>query len=129
MDGKEITEVGLYTSSLKLIVFRRSFTTLKLTRNTGKFDIIPKVLNSCQTFTSESLGEYLYTQSSRDIWSQASKVIRELVKQANCEIVGIGFDATCSLVLLDKDKNGVEIRDESSDEIFDVILWEWYSII
>ena len=85
-------------------------------------------LNSCQTFASESLGEYLYTQSSSDIWSQASKVIRELVKQANCEIVGIGFDATCSLVLLDKNKNGVEVRDESSDEIFDVILWESYSI-
>ena len=49
------------------------------------------------------------------------------MEQANCEIVGIGFDATCSLVLLDKDKKGVEIREESSDEIFDVILWESYS--
>ena len=48
--------------------------------------------------------------------------ILELVKNVDCQVIGIGFDATCSLVLLDKDANGVAL-DCEDDEVFDVILW------
>ena len=37
-------------------------------------------------------------------------------------MIGIGFDATCSLVLLDKDAKGVQLNHDEN-EVFDVILW------
>ena len=64
----------------------------------------------------------MYTQSSTDIWSQTRQVVEELVKSVDCEVIGIGFDATCSLVLLDKDAKGVQLNYDEK-EVFDVILW------
>ena len=64
----------------------------------------------------------MYTQSSTDIWSKTRQVVEELVKSVDCEVIGIGFDATCSLVLLDKDAKGVELN-RDGEEVFDVILW------
>ena len=73
----------------------------------------------------EQLGEHLYAQSSADIWRQTTKVIEHLVKSIDVEVIGIGFDATCSLVLLDTNGAGVPL-DEEDGEVFDVILWEWF---
>ena len=73
----------------------------------------------------EQLGEHLYAQSSADIWGQTTKVIEHLVNSIDVEVIGIGFDATCSLVLLDANGVGIPLDEEDGD-VFDVILWEWF---
>ena len=72
----------------------------------------------------DQLGEHLYAQSSADIWRQTTQVIEHLVKSIDIEVIGIGFDATCSLVLLDATGVGVPLDTEDC-EVFDVILWKW----
>ena len=62
-------------------------------------------------------------QSSRDILENIQLVItKSLEQKPEVRVIGIGCDATCSLVLLDKNQSGFEIGREN-DEIFDVILW------
>jgi len=62
-------------------------------------------------------------QSSNDILENIKIVITKSIGQRNnLTIVGIGCDATCSLVLLDKNENGFKL-DEQNGEIFDIILW------
>lgn len=63
-------------------------------------------------------------QSSDDIWAAVCEAVREAL--AACgekpEVVGIGFDATCSLVVLDAAGRPVTV-DPEGDDARNVIVW------
>ena len=48
-----------------------------------------------------------YLQSSKEIWNAVVKCIKAILREVEVEVKGIGFDATCSLVVLDKDGEGI----------------------
>ncbi len=61
-------------------------------------------------------------QSSDDIWSAVVVAVRAALDAAGPVTVrGIGFDATCSLVVLDADGRPVAVGDEGDD--WNVIVW------
>ena len=56
--------------------------------------------------------ENFVEQSSEDIWNSVCKSVKRVLKIANVnknDIIAIGFDATCSLVALDKNDNSVSL--------------------
>src|SRR3954465_12412770 len=64
-------------------------------------------------------------QSSDDIWRAAGEAVREALAEARLApsaIRGIGFDATCSLVLLDAKDAPVTVSPTRRDEQ-NVIVW------
>ncbi len=64
-------------------------------------------------------------QSSDDIWRACGVAVRAALAEAElapAAIRGIGFDATCSLVLLDVEDRPVTISSTSSDR-WNVIVW------
>lgn len=66
-----------------------------------------------------------FEQSSVDIWNAVCASVREAVKSSNTDgskIVGIGFDATCSLVLIGEDGQGIAASPHNQAER-DVIVW------
>lgn len=47
-----------------------------------------------------------YEQSSENIWAETGRVVREALAESKCSpdaVIGLSFDATCSLVVLDAD--------------------------
>ena len=53
-----------------------------------------------------------FEQSTADIWSAVISTVRAVVKESSVnvkEIYGIGFDATCSLVVLDQDLRPISV--------------------
>jgi FGGY-family pentulose kinase len=64
-------------------------------------------------------------QSSEDIWEKTGLAIREAIKQARIglqHIIGISFDATCSLVCLDQTHNPLTIS-PTGDPTRNIIVW------
>jgi FGGY-family pentulose kinase len=64
-------------------------------------------------------------QSSDDIWSACGEAVRNAMAQAGVpqsDIRGIGFDATCSLVALDRDDRPVSLS-PTADDRCNVIVW------
>jgi FGGY-family pentulose kinase len=64
-------------------------------------------------------------QSSEDIWAACCKAVRGAIAKAGVSaqaITGIGFDATCSLVALDKEQQPVTISPTGRAEQ-NVIVW------
>src|SRR5689334_12787690 len=62
-------------------------------------------------------------QSSADIWSAVCAAVREALAEAGPVAVrGIGFDATCSLVVLDAGGGPVSVSPDG-DPAQDVIVW------
>jgi len=64
-------------------------------------------------------------QSSSDIWEACAKSVRAAVAEAGIApeaVKGIGFDATCSLVVLGKDGEPVTVS-ASGDKERNVIVW------
>lgn len=64
-------------------------------------------------------------QSSNDIWEAVGFAIREAVQEsgvASEAIIGIGFDATCSLVALDGENNPVTVSPDG-DPTQNIIVW------
>ncbi len=61
-------------------------------------------------------------QSADDIWAAVCAAVREALAQARAPAVrGIGFDATCSLVLRDAEGRAVPVNDDMAER--DVIVW------
>ena len=64
-------------------------------------------------------------QSSRDIWDAVGGAVREARHVADVPadaVVGLGFDATCSLVAVGADGLGVAVNADGDDAL-DVIVW------
>ncbi|MCX5478918.1 FGGY-family carbohydrate kinase [Kaistia geumhonensis] len=64
-------------------------------------------------------------QSSADIWSAVSAAVREAVATSGVApdtVAGIGFDATCSLVVVNADGSGLPVG-PSGDPARDIIVW------
>ncbi|XP_064477013.1 FGGY carbohydrate kinase domain-containing protein-like isoform X2 [Ornithodoros turicata] len=62
-----------------------------------------------------------YEQSSEQIWNACCKVVKEVAKDAE-KIRGLGFDATCSLVILDEEEAPLTVSPTGKPEQ-NVILW------
>jgi FGGY-family pentulose kinase len=70
-------------------------------------------------------GADLVEQSSDDIWRAAGEAIRKALAEESVDpsrIRGIGFDATCSLVVLDGSDRPVSVS-PSGDDARNVIVW------
>jgi len=64
-----------------------------------------------------------YEQSSENIWMACCKTIRSVANAVDSsEIHGLGFDATCSLVVLDNNYRPISVS-PSQDPDCNVILW------
>jgi sugar (pentulose or hexulose) kinase len=64
-------------------------------------------------------------QSSEEIWNAVGAVVRQVVQQANVPpeaVIGIGFDATCSLVVLDRADQPLSIS-PTGDPRWNIIMW------
>ncbi|HRJ70928.1 MAG TPA: FGGY-family carbohydrate kinase [Terrimicrobiaceae bacterium] len=64
-------------------------------------------------------------QSSEDIWAACGTAVRAALRQARVpasSVAGIGFDATCSLVVLDADDRPVSVS-PSGDDRQNVMVW------
>ncbi|WP_413736338.1 FGGY-family carbohydrate kinase [Sodalis sp. RH21] len=64
-------------------------------------------------------------QSSREIWSQACQAIKEALQTSGIaaqSVVSIGFDATCSLVVVGNDGRGISVAEQGEEER-DIIMW------
>ena len=64
-------------------------------------------------------------QSSCEIWQRIGEVVKSAVAKAGIDsraIRALGFDATCSLVAVDAQGNGVSVA-ENGDADHDIIMW------
>ena len=64
-------------------------------------------------------------QSTEDIWAAVCKCVREAVETSKIEannVVGISFDATCSLVALDENNQPVTVSTSGRDKQ-NIIVW------
>lgn len=70
-------------------------------------------------------GADIAEQSSDDIWSAVCAATREAVARTDIDpaaVAGIGFDATCSLVVLDRDTRPLSVS-ASGDPARNIIVW------
>ncbi|XP_053806726.1 FGGY carbohydrate kinase domain-containing protein isoform X4 [Vidua chalybeata] len=64
-----------------------------------------------------------YEQSSADIWAACCSVTKEVVRGVDAsQIRGLGFDATCSLVVVDKQFQPLAVNSEGQNHR-NVIMW------
>jgi FGGY-family pentulose kinase len=67
-----------------------------------------------------------YEQSSNNIWNSITKSIHKILEKTQIpkeEIIGIGFDATCSLVVIDSKTNEPLSVSTSKNKEQNIILW------
>jgi ribulose kinase len=67
-------------------------------------------------------------QSSEDIWQACGEAVRAALNEAAIaaeEVRGIGFDATCSLVLLDADDQPVTVSPSGRAEQNVIVFGDW----
>ena len=92
----------------------------------GAFDLSGKLLAVAKRDIAlyRDAGQFV-EQSSRDIWAAVSAAVREAVAVSNrpaSAAVGLGFDATCSLVVLGD--GGIPLAvGPSNDTDRDIIVW------
>lgn len=77
-----------------------------------------------KTWMNDEIQEGSYEQSSDDIWAAVCFVIKSITKGFDPLLVrGIGFDATCSLVVVDKEGHSVTVS-PTLDPKRNIILWK-----
>jgi FGGY-family pentulose kinase len=68
-----------------------------------------------------------FNQSSQEIWENICYCTKQVVKEAGVdskEVLGLGFDATCSLVVLnEKDDTPVAVGPDFENSYQNIILW------
>ena len=67
----------------------------------------------------------VFEQSSEDIWQAICESVREALATAGlsgADVAGLGFDATCSLVVLDQDGQPLTVS-HSGDDARNVMVW------
>ena len=71
------------------------------------------------------MSDNIAEQSSEDIWKNTCAVVKACIKESDIkkeDIIAIGFDATCSLVVLDKDDLPVSVN-KDGDNYWNIIMW------
>ena len=61
-------------------------------------------------------------QSTEQMWESLTSAVRALGRVDGLSVRGVGFDATCSLVLVDKDGKAISI-DPAGESQWDVLMW------
>jgi D-ribulokinase len=92
----------------------------------GVFDVTGRLLSAAK----EPIAIWhapggIVEQSSTDIWRAVIKTVREAMALAGAraeDVVGLGFDATCSLVVLDREARPLAVG-PSEDANRDIIVW------
>uniref|UniRef100_A0A182JUC9 FGGY carbohydrate kinase domain-containing protein n=1 Tax=Anopheles christyi TaxID=43041 RepID=A0A182JUC9_9DIPT len=88
---------------------------------TSKGEVLQTCVKSIQTWNTQP---NYYEQSSEDIWSAVCECVKNVTSgYAKEHIKGIGFDATCSLVVLDGEMQPLTVCPSSKDNQRNVILW------
>ena len=92
----------------------------------GLFDLngnlLASAVNPIQIFRPQA--DYV-EQSSRDIWQSVCQSVKDCLEKSGVEkenIIGISFDATCSLVALDENDAPVSVDFDGDDEK-NIIVW------
>ncbi len=92
----------------------------------GVFDLTGKLLAAAvepiQIFRPR---ENFAEQSSEDIWEQTGKVVRRAVADAGIkaeDVIGISYDATCSLVALDRNNQPITVSPTGS-HAQNIVMW------
>ncbi|EKT62456.1 FGGY-family carbohydrate kinase [Providencia burhodogranariea] len=92
----------------------------------GIFDLNGKMLASAkQDITLYREGAHVVEQSSNEIWFAVCDCIKKsmvLSGKTAQQVAGIGFDATCSLVVLGQDKQPISVS-QSDDPNRNIIVW------
>ncbi|WP_313604475.1 FGGY-family carbohydrate kinase [Rhizobium sp.] len=92
----------------------------------GIFDARGNLLAAhSQAIATEKPKQDFVNQSSRDIWAAISTCVRKTMADAGLaasDIAGIGFDATCSLVVVDE-KGGPVTVSPGGDDDWNIIVW------
>lgn len=92
----------------------------------GVFDFNGRMLASAKTdITLYTEPGAIVEQSSTEIWSAVSQSIINILKQAHinsADVVGIGFDATCSLVVLGDNGKPLPVG-PTEDPDRNIIVW------
>ncbi len=92
----------------------------------GIFDLNgTMVSHSSKEITIWRPQEHFVEQSSEDIWQAACFAVREALEQAGiapAAVIGISYDATCSLVALDADDKPVTVSPTGNAEQ-NIIVW------
>ena len=80
-----------------------------------------------EAFTSpiriSSPAPQFYQQSTKDIMANIESVIKQTLFSASLNVTGIGFAATCSLVFLDENFDGISVHPDDPDSEEDIIVW------
>ncbi|XP_014844655.1 PREDICTED: FGGY carbohydrate kinase domain-containing protein isoform X1 [Poecilia mexicana] len=64
-----------------------------------------------------------YVQSSTEIWQKCCSVVKKVIREVQSDQVrGVGFDATCSLVVLDESFQPVPVT-QDGDPQKNVVMW------
>ena len=89
-------------------------------------------LEEMRISTEELKPEYI-TQSSEEIWESVCYVVKRVIEESKVEstnIKGIGFDATCSLVVIDKETgNPIAVRTNYNDNSRNIIMWMDHRVV
>ena len=92
----------------------------------GVFDAAGRLLASAKTdITLHRAAGSIVEQSSAEIWQAVCRSVRAAVQLAGVDpasIAGIGFDATCSLVVLGEGGESLPVG-PSEDPSRDIIVW------
>ncbi|HEM8557598.1 TPA: FGGY family pentulose kinase [Citrobacter koseri] len=92
----------------------------------GIFDLSGTLLSHVtQKITTTHRSGNRVEQSSQEIWQAVCHCIREALRQSGAapeSVAGIGFDATCSLVVLDKNGAPLPVSAEG-DAAQNIIVW------
>ena len=92
----------------------------------GVFDLSGRLLGvATQDITVYRSADGHVEQSSREIWRAVCMTVRSASSVAGIaaeKIEGIGFDATCSLVVLGADENGLPVGDPQHPDR-DIVVW------
>lgn len=92
----------------------------------GVFDLAGGLLGSAKhSISLHRAAGGRVEQSSADIWQAVAHSVRAAVAEAGVDphaVAGIGFDATCSLVVIGDDGRGLPVGDPDRPDI-DIIVW------
>lgn len=80
-----------------------------------------------RSITRHELKENFITQSSTEIWNAICYCLKNAISQSgvdNSKILGLGFDATCSLVVINNTNNNpIAVGPDFTNNFENIILW------